>query len=261
MHRLRTGVVYRALNCDNPAAAPAGFRFASLNPLITTTAETDQLRRHLFVAAFTPIILSAIVLCGLVLFGSDRQTLTAITNHRRGWLVSVAKSVTMVAAPELLIPLAVVAGVVLWWLRVPIVVAIAPFVSLGAAAVATLIGKQLIGRDRPPLALRLATENEPSMPSGHTTDGTAFYVTLALVVATALLTSRTARYILVWLAAFGSIAIGLSRLELGVHWPTDLVVSWMLALVITAVVLMAVSFVGRSARFAKISNRGREPAR
>src|SRR2546421_10848732 len=60
-------------------------------------------------------------------------------------------------------------------------VAAAPVVSLGLAGAVVSFLKPFVDRARPPVGLRLVTENEPSFPSGHTTDSTALLFTLGLI--------------------------------------------------------------------------------
>jgi len=109
-------------------------------------------------------------------------------------------------------------------------------VSLGAAGVAAAIGKSLVGRSRPPIGLRLVNETEPSFPSGHTTDATALYLALALVVAVVVFRRPLARILVVTGAGLLAGMIGLSRLELGVHWPTDVMAGWTLGTTIALAV-------------------------
>lgn len=94
--------------------------------------------------------------------------------------------------------------------------------------------KAAIGSARPLDAIIGA--NEASFPSGHLLSGTVVYGLLA-----ALLLASRARF---WVRAFGVtilllviVGIGLSRLYLGVHWPSDLLASLALALIVLAALL------------------------
>src|SRR5205823_12469170 len=117
--------------------------------------------------------------------------------------------------------------------------AAAPLVSLGLAGAVVSVLKPFVDRARPPLGLHLVTENEPSFPSGHTTDSTALLVTLGLITAIVVFRRPLARVLSVVLSILLSTAIGMSRLLLGVHWPTDvaagLALGTMIAIAVSAV--------------------------
>ena len=67
-----------------------------------------------------------------------------------------------------------------------------------------------------------------SFPSGHALNSTLFYLALALVLAP-LLKQRSAKWGLYGFALISSLVIGLSRIALGVHWPSDVLASWIIA--------------------------------
>jgi undecaprenyl-diphosphatase len=81
------------------------------------------------------------------------------------------------------------------------------------------------------LALRSpVAEGGNSTPSGHTTDSTALFVALALIIVMLAWRQPIVTRVVSALAVLLSVGIGLSRLELGVHWPLDVVLGWMLGL-------------------------------
>ena len=126
-----------------------------------------------------------------------------------------------------------------------VMVAVAPALALGLAGVAGAVAKQVVGRPRPPAGLRLVAETEPSFPSGHATDSAALYLTVALVLALFVLRRPVARAALVTGGLVLTGCVGLSRLVLGVHWPSDVLAGWALGTTAALVVVLAVAVVVR----------------
>ena len=60
---------------------------------------------------------------------------------------------------------------------------------------------------------------------------TVVYLTLGIIAGRALLRPG-ARYLVLGAAIILILAVGITRIELGVHWPTDVLAGWMLGLVI-----------------------------
>jgi undecaprenyl-diphosphatase len=174
------------------------------------------------------------------LSAADPSRLRFVIDHRGTVLVHLAKSVTELGTAPVLAAFAIVAAGLLWRRRTSLVVAVAPAIALGAAAVVAAATKAIVGRARPPVGLRLVTESEPSFPSGHATDSTAFFAALALVVAVYVLRRPIARAAVLTVGIALPALIGASRLVLGVHWPTDVLAGWALGMTSAiAVVLMA----------------------
>jgi undecaprenyl-diphosphatase len=176
---------------------------------------------------------------------TDPAHLRLFTDHRDAVLVHVAKVVTSLGAAPLLALLAVAAAGLLWWRGTPLVVAIAPGVALGLAGAVASLAKTVVGRARPPISVRLITETEPSFPSGHATNSAAVFVALALVIAVFALRRPIARLAAVVAGVALTAMIGVSRLVLGVHWPTDVLAGWALGTIAAISVVLVAAAISR----------------
>jgi undecaprenyl-diphosphatase len=100
------------------------------------------------------------------------------------------------------------------------------------AAVLTAGGLRLLilnGVDRPRPVDQLAPAAGWSFPSGHTTVS-ASAALVAVLVCWPTLGTRWARLLLAGLCAGWALAVGVSRVALVVHWPSDIVGAWLLVL-------------------------------
>jgi undecaprenyl-diphosphatase len=101
-------------------------------------------------------------------------------------------------------------------------------------ATATLSGawiifllKNFFERPRPELVDHLVVAQSMSFPSGHAANSALVYLTIA-ALASDVEPSRSARIYVMTVAMSLTILIGLSRLYLGVHWPSDVAAGWAL---------------------------------
>ena len=96
-----------------------------------------------------------------------------------------------------------------------------------AADVSSEVLKRLYDRPRPDLVPHGSYVYSASFPSGHSTMAAATFLTLATLIAS--LEPRRELKIMVYALAMGMVlAIGFSRVYLGVHWPSDVLAGWCL---------------------------------
>ncbi|MFG2045279.1 phosphatase PAP2 family protein [Dactylosporangium sp. NPDC048998] len=142
-----------------------------------------------------------------------------------GWWHSAMAAITHSADTAVLIVvlIASLAACLLarrWWAALFVAAAAA----LGTGARLTLL--YLIARPRP--EHRLAGASGFSFPSGHTTSS-ALVAGAVIVLGLAVLRPRWARRTLVAAALAWAALVGVSRVALVVHWPTDVLGGWLLA--------------------------------
>jgi undecaprenyl-diphosphatase len=85
--------------------------------------------------------------------------------------------------------------------------------------------KLAFGRARPDVVAPLARVFTASFPSAHATLSAITYLTIGAVLARSQLSSTLSLYFMS-LAAFLTVFIGVSRICLGVHYPTDVLAGW-----------------------------------
>jgi len=95
---------------------------------------------------------------------------------------------------------------------------------MGGMAINSLLKIQF-ARPRPDLFVPAAKVFTASFPSGHAALSAITYLTLAALLAS-MTDSRRLRYYLMALAVTLTFLIGLSRVYLGVHYPTDILAGW-----------------------------------
>jgi undecaprenyl-diphosphatase len=154
---------------------------------------------------------------------SDPTRLAWIAHHRTTALIDGARFFDAAGSVAVVVIVAVIVSALLWWRRVPLAAALAPATAVLAAGAVAAVLKVLVDRPRPSTAYRLVAETDPSFPSGHATGTMALGLSAAIVIAVYLLRRPIARALTVALGVAVPLAVAASRLELGVHWPTDVV--------------------------------------
>ncbi len=149
-------------------------------------------------------------------------------NHARligpSWLVDVVQDVTALGSgPVLGLVLLAVVGFLLIQ-RAHHAVLFVLVATLGGGFL-SLVLKEWFVRPRPDPALRLAQVWSPSFPSGHSMMSAVVYMTLGALLAR-LVERHALKLYVVGVALVLTLLVGLSRVCLGVHYPTDVLAGW-----------------------------------
>jgi undecaprenyl-diphosphatase len=179
-----------------------------------------------------------LVWLGMLLLGTgnlDRAVLNEIYGGHRPALADAARVITMFGDGRVVTLFTAIGALFLirerqHWPAVVIVVG----PMIGKAL--TELQKYEINRMRPAEDPHLVVVHNLSFPSGHSANAMMTYVALALF-----LFGRTERRS-TWVAGAVALAllVGLSRVVLGVHWPSDVIGGWCYGLV-WALLLYAIS--------------------
>ena len=90
--------------------------------------------------------------------------------------------------------------------------------------------KALINRPRPDVVPALSHATDASFPSGHAMLSAVVYLVLGAMLAR-LVQRRRLKLFFLMLAIVLTFLIGLSRVYLGVHYPTDILAGWAAGLI------------------------------
>lgn len=104
--------------------------------------------------------------------------------------------------------------------------------------------KQVFARPRPDLVPHLAAVYTSSFPSGHSMTSAVVYLTLGALLSQ-LVEERKLKAYFLGVACFLTFVVGLSRVYLGVHYPTDVLAGWSAGLAWALVCWMAAAYLQR----------------
>jgi membrane-associated phospholipid phosphatase len=143
----------------------------------------------------------------------DTTIILAVHSIERPWLDMVMLAVTTTGGSLLFISVAAIATWLFMKQRVLDMLTI--LISYGGAGVISDLLKLVFARPRPDLFPPIVNAAGYSFPSGHTASAMAVFGLLALFL------WRQKRFALAVLSGFWVMAVGFSRVYLGVHYPSD----------------------------------------
>jgi undecaprenyl-diphosphatase len=159
---------------------------------------------------------------------SDSRLLDEVIGYRRSWLTPVARGITALGSWPVAYGVVAVLGALVVWRTRNWLLPLCSVALLGAGQGVRLAISHAVARPRPPTTSWLTSAHGYSFPSGHTTIATIAYGLAGLLLLRLLPATRLATALVSLGAVLVAAAVGLSRVYLGVHWPSDVLAGWSL---------------------------------
>lgn len=151
-----------------------------------------------------------------------------VQSWQRPWLDQIMIDLSYLCIWQVLVVGGVLASLwLLVWRRWQEMLLIWASLLVNSALISVL--KLIVHRSRPDQASALLPAAGFSFPSGHTFSSVAFYGVIGLMLALGLPQAAGRRLAVAMAIAFSGL-VGLSRVYVGAHWPTDVLGSWLLGL-------------------------------
>jgi undecaprenyl-diphosphatase len=214
---------------------------AGLSKLRTHVASRDreELRLLLGAVALVGAALILLALVGKVMGGDTQQFDERILKALRrpdnlsiprgpAWLELSAFDITALGGPTVL---GLTVAAVLGYLVLYKLYRNALFVLLASAGgwILNDILKQMFARPRPTVVPHLREVMSASFPSGHALTSAVVFLTLGTLLMR-VAEGRLLKWYCIGVAMLTTMLVGMSRLYLGVHYPTDVLAGWLVGL-------------------------------
>lgn len=140
------------------------------------------------------------------------------------WVQGAMRDITSLGSSTVLVLIVAAVIVYLLLIRRPMT-ALFTFTAVAGGQLLSTLLKAEIDRPRPDLVSHLVNETSLSFPSGHAMVSAVTYLTLGSLAAR-FLPGRTTKIFVLCLAVLTTLLVGVSRVYLGVHWPSDVLAGW-----------------------------------
>lgn len=172
----------------------------------------------------------------------DRPVMEGLHSISASWLTAVMEAVTQLGG-LVVVPVAAVVSATVLWRRGSRTSAVLLAAAVVGSTVLNSVLKAVFRRARPDFWEHLVTENSYSFPSGHA------MATMSLAAGLVVLAWGTRwRWATVVAGAVYVLAVGISRMYLGVHFPSDVLAGWCVSLAWVAVVVVVLRVVAARSR-------------
>jgi undecaprenyl-diphosphatase len=142
------------------------------------------------------------------------------------WVEELARDITALGGIAVL-GLLVLAAAGFLWLSAQRRLALFVLLAVGTGVALSMAMKMGFDRPRPDLTSAGTAVYTASFPSGHSLMSAVVYLTLGALLARTM-ARRAAKVYVMALAVLVVVLVGISRVYLGVHWPTDVLAGWSL---------------------------------
>jgi undecaprenyl-diphosphatase len=156
----------------------------------------------------------------------DQALVEAVARNRTPGATTAFRVLTRLGGAPALVAVVAVCSLLLWRrARASYAIARLWLALVGSSLLSQSI-KHLVGHVRPPQSLQAIHASGFSFPSGHATESIAVWLAVFTIVP--LLARGPSRLLARAACVAAVIAVGASRVYLGVHWPTDVLGGWAL---------------------------------
>lgn len=116
--------------------------------------------------------------------------------------------------------------------------------AVGGGIAISSIAKDVFDRPRPELVPYGSYVHTASFPSGHSMMAAVAYLSLGVLIAR-VQPSRRLKAFIILIAVMLTVLVGISRVYLGVHWPTDVLAGWLAGAAWAAICFAGAHYLGR----------------
>jgi undecaprenyl-diphosphatase len=159
------------------------------------------------------------------------------------WLEGAIRDITSLGSFVVLALITVATIIYLLLIRL-LGAALLVFVAVAGGQLLSSVLKLELDRPRPELVSHLVDVASLSFPSGHAMLSAVTYLTLGSLAAR-FLPGRTTKIYVLSLAVLTTVMVGVSRVYLGVHWPSDVLAGWCAGFIWATLCWLAAHFLQR----------------